>query len=165
MPLRLQLWHSTEESTRFIVQGIQGDLKEIGIEVELRAATYGELMTTAQIRGRVPMTLTAWYPSIPDPVDMLGTQFDGRSVTNVASMNIAFYNNPKVNRLFDEAAPEVDLPLRYARYREAERLILADAPWVCLGHLNILGLPQKWLKGPLVDPIYWYRLDRIWMER
>ena len=165
LPLSLQLWHSTEESTRFIVQGIQGDLHAVGIELDLKAATYGELMTAAQVRHQVPMTLTAWYPSLPDPVDMLGTQFDGRAVTNQATMNLAFYNNPAVNGLFDQAAPEIDLPKRYALYQQAERLIVADAPWVFLGHLNILGLPQPWLKGPLVDPIYWYRLDRVWIER
>ena len=165
LPLKLTLWHPIDDNNRFIAQGIQGDLRLVDIELDLKAVNYGELITAIQTRGRIPMSLSGWNATIPDPVDMLGTQFDGRSVTNPATVNFSFYNNPAVNQLLDEAAPEVDLKARYARYRKAERIILADAPWVCLGHLNILGLPQPWLKGPLMDPIYWYRFDRVWIER
>jgi ABC-type transport system substrate-binding protein len=165
LPIHLAMWHPIDDQSRFAAQGIQSDLKAIGIELDLHAVSYAELFSVAQTRGRVAMACSAWNSAIPDPVDMLGTQFDGRSVTNPATVNFAFYNSAKVNHLLDEAASEVDLKVRYARYREAERQILADAPWVCLGHLDILGLPQPWLRGPLTDPIYWYRFDRVWIER
>jgi peptide/nickel transport system substrate-binding protein len=104
------------------------------------------------------------YFGFPDPVDMLGACFDGRTIKNSSSFNFAFYNNPEVNRLLDLAAPEVELSKRYALYQQAEELIVRDAPWVFLGHPNLVVLRQPWIKGPLVEPLWWYRYDRVWIE-
>jgi ABC-type transport system substrate-binding protein len=165
LPLHTQLWHSTEEETRVRAQGFQWDLQQVGIEVELKAVAIGELMQAGGTRGKVPMCLMSWGATIPDPSDLIGMTLDGRAVTNAATMNMAFYNNPEVNRLLDQAASEVDLPQRYALYQQAEELIVADAPWVFLGHGNLYALRQPWLKGPLMEPIWNYRFDRIWIER
>jgi ABC-type transport system substrate-binding protein len=165
LPLRVALWHAMSEQQRFCAQGVQEDLKQVGIDVELRAVSLGQLSVAMESRGRVPMALYGWNVSIPDPVDMLGSQFDGRTLTNNPTMNYAFYQNIELDRLLDAAAPEVDLPRRFELYRRAERLIVQDAPWVFLGHLNIYALRQPWLKGPLLEPLYWYRFDRVWIER
>jgi len=118
-----------------------------------------------QTRRRVPMAFWGWNLTIPDPVEMLGAQFDGRTLTlGAANNNLAFFNNPEVNRLLDLAAPETDLPKRYALYQQAEELIVRDAPWVFLGHRNLVVLHQPWLKGPLVEPLWWVRYDRVWIE-
>ena len=163
LPLHTELWHDPGASAE--AQGFQADLDQVGIEVELKAISYNQLVQAEQTRGRVPMALDSWYVTIPDPVNILATQFDGRSVTNAATMNVAFYNNPEVNRLLDLAAPEVDLPKRYALYQQAEELIVRDAPWVFLCHGNLIVLRQPWLKGPLVDPLSALRYDRVWIEK
>jgi ABC-type transport system substrate-binding protein len=87
------------------------------------------------------------------------------TVTNAFTWNSAFYNNREVNRLFDRADEEVDLPKRFALYQQAEELIVRDAPWVLLGHRNLHALRQPWLRGPLVEPLSFYRFDRVWIER
>jgi ABC-type transport system substrate-binding protein len=165
LPLRTQLWCSTGEDDRVRCEGFQWDLHQVGIEVELKQVTQGELAEAVGTRGRVPMSLGGWVVTIPDPVDMLGTQFDGRAITNTTTMNYAFYNNPEVNRLLDLAAAELDLPKRFALYQQAEELIVRDAPWAFLGHPNLYALRQPWLKGPLLEPLWWYRFDRVWIER
>ena len=163
LPLHTELWHMPGASAE--AQGFQGDLQQAGIEVELKPVALGALMVAAQKRGRVPMMLTGWFTGIPDPVEILGMQFDGRTITNAVTMNFAFYNNPEVNQLLDLAAPEVDLPKRYALYQQAEELIVRDAPWVFLAHYNLMALRQPWLKGPLVDPLSSLRYDRVWIEK
>ena len=115
-------------------------------------------------RDRVPMAYSGYFSISPDPVDMLGGNFDGRTITNNSAFNFAFYNNPEVNRLLDLAAPEVELSKRYALYQQAEELIVRDAPWVFLGHPNLVVLRQPWIKGPLVEPLWWYRYDRVSIE-
>ena len=117
-----------------------------------------------QTRGRVPMAFGGYYAGIPDPVDMLGLIFDGRSITSASSFNFSFYNNPEVNQVLDLAAPETDLPKRYELYQQAEELIVRDVPWVFLSHENLVVLRQPWLKGPLVEPLWWFRYDRAWIE-
>ena len=163
LPLHTELWHDPGASAE--AQGYQGDLDQVGIKIELKSILANQLVQAQGTHGRVPMALSGWSAAIPDPVDILGMQFDGRSITNASTMNFAFYNNPEVNRLLDLAAPEVDLPKRYALYQQAEELIVRDAPWVFLGHDNLMVLRQPWLKGPLVDPLSALRYDRVWIEK
>jgi len=163
LPLRTVLWHGTDADERTHAQGFQWDLKQVGIEIELKAVSAAA-SALAKVRGTVPMMTSGWYNPFPDPSDMLAMNFDGRTITNSSAANIAYYNNPAVNRLLDLAAPEVDLPKRYALYQQAEELIVRDAPWVFLGQWNLFALRQPWLKGPLMDALSGYRYDRVWIE-
>lgn len=162
LPLRTELWHDPAASAD--AQGFQWDLEQVGIKVELKAVAFGQLMEAQGTRGRVPMGYSGWYVAVPDPVDILGANFDGRYVTNAVMFNFSYYNNPEVNRLLDLAAPEGIDAKRHALYQQAEELIVRDAPWVFLGHWNLVVLRQPWLKGPLVEPLWWFRFDRVWIE-
>ena len=165
LPLRSELWHDPSDESRLIVQGIQWDLHQVGIEIELKSVAGSEMMAAAQTRGKVPMSLTYWSSAIPDPKDMLGMPFDGRAVTNEPTVNLAFYSNPQVTRLLDEAALEANWPLRFQLYQRAEELIVRDAPWIFLGHGAFFAIRQAWLKGPLLEPLWWLRFDRVWIEK
>ena len=165
LPLRTVLWHTTNAEDRTEAQGFQWDLRQVGIEVDLKQVSAAEEVMLLLIRGTVPMGLTSYGTPIPDPSDLLAANFDGRTITNSSAFNFSFYNNPAVNRLLDLAAPEVDLPERYALYQKAEELIVRDAPWVFLGHRNCSALRQPWLKGPIMDAMSGYRLDRLWIEQ
>jgi ABC-type transport system substrate-binding protein len=164
LPLKTTLWHALDEPTRFLAQGVKGDLSGVGIEVELKPVTFAQLVAAVQVRGQVPMATMGWTVSVPDPVDMLGTQLDGRTLSNNPTLNVAFYHNPEVDRILDLAAPEVNPATRSLLYGQAERLVVMDAPWVFLGHRNIYGLRSRRVKGPLMDPLTWYRFDHVWVE-
>ena len=165
LPLRTELWYYTGEESRAACEGFQWDLHQVGIEVDLKQVTLSELTEAAETRGRVPIALYGWPVTIPDPIDMLGTLFDGRAITNTRTVNMAFYNNPEVNQLLDQGAAELDLPKRFAAYQQAEEIIVGDAPWAFLCHANLLALRQPWLKGPLIEALWAYRFDRVWIER
>jgi peptide/nickel transport system substrate-binding protein/oligopeptide transport system substrate-binding protein len=164
LPLHTVLWHGLEEPYRYAAQGVQSDLKQVGIEVELKPVTYSQLASAMGVRGQVPMGISGWNVAIPDGMDMLGQQFDGRAVTNAFTWNYSFYQNPEVDRLLDEAAPEIDLKRRYELYQGVERLIMQDAPLALLGHMNKYALRQRRLKGPLLEPLWIYRFDRVWIQ-
>jgi len=164
LPLHSVLWHGLDEPSRYLAQGVQADLKRVGMELDLKPVTFAQLFSSMEIRKKVPMGFSGWFAAIPDGVDMLGQQFDGRTVTNAFTWNQAFYQNPEVDRLLDEAAPEIDLRRRYETYQRAERLIVQEAPVAILGHQNKYALRQRRLKGPLMDPFWIYRFDRVWIE-
>jgi peptide/nickel transport system substrate-binding protein len=100
----------------------------------------------------------------PDASGFLG-MFHGRQNKASGSANIAFYNNPKVNALLDEAMGCADEARRLELYRQAEQIFVDDAPVIVLGHPKIFALRQLWLRGPLLDPLWWYRFDRVWFEK
>lgn len=165
LPLRSTLWHQLGEDMRMAAQGFQWDLKQVGIEVDLKEVTAAQLWSASTLRGQVPIAFTGWTAGIPDPVDILGMTLDGSTLKDPSHNDQAFYNNPVVNRLLHEAALSISLPERHRLYREAERMILADAPWVFLGHYNSYGLRQPWVRGKLLEPLCVYRFDRLSIER
>lgn len=162
LPLRLALWYNPVNAV--LAQGIAADLDQAGIHLELKAVAQAQLDEATAHRGEVALSLNGWTTSLPDPKDLLATQFDGRQVGDESWLNVAFYNNPELNRLLDEASATIELPLRYARYQHIEQIVVQDAPYVFLGHPRLFALRQAWVKGPLLDPGTGFRWDRIWME-
>jgi ABC-type transport system substrate-binding protein len=111
------------------------------------------------------MSLAGWGSLLPDPKDMLGVLFDGRTLTNTPTFNVAWYSNSVVDQLLDKAAISVNLMERFTLYQKVEEIVVGDAPFLFLGHGNCFALRQPWLKGSLIDPLWMYRLDRVWIER
>jgi ABC-type transport system substrate-binding protein len=166
MPIRLTLWFAAaNQASLMLAEGIQADLHDVGIEIELKEATFSELNDAAEIRSNVEMSLSGWFTSMPDPKDILGSQFDGRTLTNSPTFNTSYYNNPEVNRLLDEASGTIDPVRRVALYRKTEAIIVDDAPCLFLQFPNIVELRQPWVKGALLEPLWPIRLDRVWIER
>lgn len=164
LPIRTVLWHSLDEPARFFAQGVQADARQVGIELDLKPVSFAQLMSAMGVRGQVPMGLSGWAAALPDGADILGQQFDGRSVSNSPTWNVTFYQNRLVDQLLDEAGPECNLQRRFELYRRVEQIIVADAPCVFLGHMKRYALRQPWIKGPLMEPFFVYRFDRVWFD-
>jgi len=144
---------------------IQDDLAELGLRVELvpiNNSLFGSLVGT---RGAVSMALEDWTAALPDGKDFLENVLHSRLITDRFSMNSAFYASPEFDALVEAASSELDPERRLQLNRQAEDTVLRDLPWVSLGHRNILALRQPWVKGPLIEPLWWYRLDRVWKEQ
>ena len=165
LPLHLTMWYATDQDSIMQALEIQANLHEVGIELSLQQASFSELNDAAQIPGKVQMSLAGWFTGMPDPKDILASQFDGRTITSTATYNTSFYNNPEVNRLLDEASPTVEPGRRIELYRKIEETIVGDAPCLFLRHPNLCELRQPWLKGPLLEPLWPIRLDRVWIEQ
>ncbi|PQV64665.1 peptide/nickel transport system substrate-binding protein [Abditibacterium utsteinense] len=135
-------------------QSIQQDLKEVGISVSLQGMTYGELKARAGQRGKSPLGLMGWVQDFPDPANFLDVLFNQKSISDTSSVNRAFYSNPKVNALLDRAGIETKRAKRLALYQDAEKLIVADAPWVFLHHTERYVVRQPWVKGFRLHPMW-----------
>ena len=164
LPLRMTLWHPNDQMARLSAEAIQADLRDVGVEIELKGVFNAQLGGVRSERRKTRhLTLTSWNPS-PDPRDIIGQHFDGRSMDEESSMNGSFYNNPELNRLIDAASVSAEPQTRFRLFQQAERLVVADAPWIFLGYRNLFLLRQPWLKGPILEPFGYYRLDRAWRE-
>ena len=167
LPLRMTLWYPNEQLiNRMIAEGIQADLRDVGIEIELRPVTGAALNALASTQGRAHIQMSCWmWNPLPDPSDIIATHFDSRAEARNMTSGWPIYSNQSVNQLIAEAAPINDIPRRFGLYQKAERIIVAEAPWLFLGHRNLFVLRQPWLKGPILEPTGFYRLDRTWIER
>jgi len=79
---------------------------------------------------------------IPDPDNFLAPMLHSASSTNYT-----FYRNPSVDRLLEQARGEVDDAKRLVLYREVERIVMGDAPWIAQHYYTFEYLYQAYVQG------------------
>ncbi|MBI2859530.1 MAG: peptide ABC transporter substrate-binding protein [Chloroflexi bacterium] len=127
--------------------------ENLGIEVDVQQVEFATFLRDLDAR-RLQMYAIAWIADYPDPQNFIGLLFHSESVNNQTG-----YSNPEVDRLVETAGIEPDENNRFALYRQAEQIILDDAPWVTLWHSGegyVLVKPEVkgYLSLPLIVPKY-----------
>jgi len=79
---------------------------------------------------------------MPDPDKVLFPLLHSASSTNRT-----FYRNPRVDQLLEQARKELDEAQRITLYREVERTVLHDAPWITQQYLILEYLYQPYVQG------------------
>ncbi len=83
-----------------------------------------------------------WSADIPDPDNFVNVLCGSDS-----QYNFMRYNNPKVDRLLAQALAETDIIKRVRLYREAESMILEDAPMIPFMYWVFESVFQPYVKG------------------
>jgi ABC-type transport system substrate-binding protein len=148
-----------------VAQGIQNDLHQVGIEAELQLLTFPAFLAAAQTRNRVRCGYAGWAADYLDPSNFFDPLLDGSRISPTDCNNLAFYDNPEVNRMLAEARRSLDANERLKLYRQAERLVLADAPWVPIMHPPQLTVIGSGLRGFRPHPIWLFRFEKLWLDR
>ncbi|RYG69745.1 ABC transporter substrate-binding protein [bacterium] len=128
-------------------ESIRADLQAVGVDVILKKGRYSEVKTKAGSRKKSQMAMLGWLQDFPDPSNFLDICFNSNKISNEASINRAFYSNPKVDALLNAGAIETDREKRLNLYRQAEEQIVQDAPWVFMVHTERYIVQQSWVKG------------------
>lgn len=112
-----------------LAQAIRTDLGKIGVTVDLvEMPGWKELVSEAR-KGVGDAFTYIWYSLFTDPEIFLLPNFQTGSVDNLTR-----YSNPKVDTLLKEAQAPIELAARVELYRQAQRIIVEDAPIVPLFH-------------------------------
>ena len=103
-----------------------------------------------------------WYADIPDPDNMLSPLLHSNG-----SFNHTRYRNPLVDRLLDQGRGEVDEAHRLALYREVERIVHDDAPWIGQNYHVSEYLYQPYVQGVEVSLLGTRAipLKKIWFKK
>ena len=67
--------------------------------------------------------------------------------------NRTFYRNPLVDQLLEQARKEFDEAQRIALYREVERIVMDDAPWIAQHYYVLEYLYQPYVQGVEVNSL------------
>ena len=159
----VELWSGDKaESTQAELAAYQRYLAEVGVQVDIHFApdwpTYQALLD----QGKLPMFRLVWYADIPDPDNILSPLLHSTSPTNRT-----FYRNPRVDQLLEQARREVDEAQRITLYREVERLVMHDAPWIPQHQPVLEYLYQPYVQGLEVNLLGQRSLPmkKIWFEK
>lgn len=137
-----ELWYATgyTSSVKELSEAVQGYLSAVGIRAKI---VVNDLAAWAAARreGRIPMIVMNWGSGTGDSDTSLYSPFHSTEQAP-KGVNYTFYANPKVDELLTRAR-EADDAQRDALYREAEGLIMDDAPWTMLNQLVNLEVRNK----------------------
>jgi ABC-type oligopeptide transport system substrate-binding subunit len=110
-----------------IAQVLQFNLKQIGIDLEIR--TYDRVVqnTKAATRGEAfDVTFEGWGADYPDPYLFLNKLLDGTNIQAANNNNMSYFNDPAWNKKL-KAASLLSGDERGKAYSELDRGIMKDA--------------------------------------
>ena len=155
------LWMRADQTMLLLSQSIQQDLALVGINVRLKPVAWGPLLDAIREPHNVDLFMLAWEADFPDPENFLQVLF---SKSQWRSNNDTFFYDPEADRLMKEAAPIADLSRRFALYRQAERIIISQAPWVFLYHPVNYVIRQPWVHDYVLNPMRPSRFEKVWVS-
>ncbi len=110
---------------------------KIGVRVKFNAEPFATVfIPKVDSRKQAPAFLLGWGNPIYDPDGTLYDQFVGP--------RYSYYKNPEFNKLIEEARTIVDSTKREQLYKQANKILNQDAPWIFLHQQNdIYGVSKR----------------------
>ena len=103
---------------------LQSNLKEIGIDLQLRTVTFPEYSGMVSSPETVPDLALLWdFPYYPEIGPMLYRVYDSQFI---GQTNYALYSNPEVDALLESGMVKTDRDSANADFEAAQKLIIAD---------------------------------------
>lgn len=142
-----------------LMQLLQQDLKEVGITVKLEQNPQTPFDIGAKLPSKYRIWAMLWGMGLPDPSELVASLYGTGTTTNFNG-----YSNPEIDRLATSALAEPDRAKRDGMYREIEKLLIQDAPYLFLG----VGLQSTFtstaLQNYLFEPVLRVYWDRLWKK-
>ncbi len=146
--LRLSLKVSTNEFIRLQAAVIQQDLKQVGIELDVRSYEFATLYADV-LKGNFQLFTLQWV-GVSDP-DMLRRVFHSKQMPP-NGFNRGYYENPEVDRLIDAAMAATTDTDRRRLYGEAQHLLAEDAPYISLWYKTNVAVSRTQIEGVKLTP-------------
>jgi ABC-type transport system substrate-binding protein len=139
-PLKLTFRQKTPDLAK-TAQVVKEQLAAVGIPIELNEMEWGAYLKATHDH-QVDFFHQRWSADYLDPQNFLSVL-----LRTGAPENNANYSNPAYDRLLDEADSTLDTKKRMALYNEAERMVVADAPWVPVYYQRDIELVKPHVTG------------------
>jgi ABC-type transport system substrate-binding protein len=149
-----------------LMQSIQNDLAQVGITASIKTMDRGTYWTLIGQPGKVPAGFMVWRQDYPDPSDFILPLFS-KAAAVPGGFNASFWWDPRVESLVAEAqrmtAPDQQQE-RLAKFQEAQRIIMDQAPAVPLYQPVQNSMFSKRVGGFYLSPVTYYRLPDYWIK-
>jgi peptide/nickel transport system substrate-binding protein len=140
---------STDENTRLMVAVLQQQLRDVGIQLDIRTYEFATFFSDVS-KGAFQLYSLRWVGGNEDP-DIFEYAFHSNKFTPNGA-NRSFYSNPKVDALIDKARAELDQTKRAQLYAEIQRILAEDLPSFNLWYLDNVLVHTKRVKNLSLNP-------------
>jgi ABC-type transport system substrate-binding protein len=154
------LWATRDDGALRIAQSVQQDLRAVGVDLRIKPVDFPALIEAIRHPRQVPIFLLGWEADFPDASNFLTVLLHSRGR---GANNNAFYANPDVDRLLDEADATADPARRLALFQAAETQIMHDAPWIPLFHPVTFAVRHPRVRGYELHPLRPARIENTWL--
>lgn len=143
-----------------IASYIARQLEEIGLRVQVEAVQKSLLLEMTS-SSRALFFRGSWIADYPDAENYLSVFYS----RNPAPPNYTRYSNPQFDALLEKALAETNDSLRYRLYRQADQLVMQDAPVVPLWYDMVIHLVQPWVRDFHPNALNLLELRRVRLDR
>jgi peptide/nickel transport system substrate-binding protein len=138
---------------------MQSNLRAVGVNVTLQTMEWGAYLTKLRSKEQDLFALS-WMAGTEDP-DMVMYPLLHSSQWTPNGPNRALYKNERFDALLAEARHSSDQPKRAELYREAQRILVEDAPWVFVDHEIQIAAFSRRVQGFKLHPSFDLRVETV----
>lgn len=121
---------------------IARQLEDVGLNIQVEVVQKSLLLEMTS-NSKALFFRGSWIADYPDAENYLAVFYS----KNPAPPNYTRYSNPKFDKLFEQALKETNDSARYALYRQADQVMINDAPVVPLWYDVVVHLLQPEIQG------------------
>jgi len=135
MPINVTFWvtesGSGMQSPKTMGTAIQADLAAVGINAQIQTFEWGAYLNKygAGLGDEAGMAELSWMFDSGDPAHMLPNNVYGPACSP-KGFNGGCYQNSQVDTLLDSALQVYDRDQRGAIYKQIQKIVADDAPWI-----------------------------------
>jgi ABC-type oligopeptide transport system substrate-binding subunit len=120
-----------------IAQVVQFNLKQIGVDVEIKTFARTVQHEKMATRGEpFDIGLEGWGQDYPDPANFINVLLDGRRIQSANNQNVAYFNNSGYVAKIERAS-RLSGKTRYEAYKALDLDLMKNvAPWAPLAQRN-----------------------------
>jgi peptide/nickel transport system substrate-binding protein len=146
------------QSPKTMAQAIQADLAAVGITASIQTFEWGAYLNKygKGFGQDADMGAMSFMLDPGDPAPMLSLVIDGKG-----GFRGSTYDNPEVDRRLDEATRTTDLKKRGELYRQVQKLVVDDAPWIFVDNAIQTAAGTKKVTGFQLHPSFYLFFDKI----
>jgi ABC-type transport system substrate-binding protein len=141
-----------------IAKYIISDLKEVGIECSIEKVSSEKYHKIESI-SKIDLFISRWICDTGDMDNFLQPMFNPDNQTDFTG-----YNNPTVTEMMNKAREIVNPQKRLQMYKDTQKLIVNDVPWIFLYHPQIGYVSREGVLGVRVSPLGIVRYEDIIVE-
>jgi peptide/nickel transport system substrate-binding protein len=146
---RLTIKTSTDESARLLAAVLQQQLRNVGIELDIRTfefATFFADVTT----GVFQVYALRWIGGNEDP-DIFEYVYHSSKFAPKGA-NRGFYASPRVDTIIEQARTEANPAVRKALYGQLQQILSEEVPSINLWYLDTVLVHSKRVRNAEINP-------------
>ncbi|HEV8308450.1 MAG TPA: ABC transporter substrate-binding protein [Methylomirabilota bacterium] len=138
---------------------IQSNLRAVGVNVTLQTMEWGAFLAKLRSKEQELFALS-WMAGAEDP-DLVVYPLLHSSQWTPTGPNRALYKNSRLDELLNQARSVTDQSKRAELYREAQRILVDDPPWVFIDHEIQIAAFSRRVQGLKLHPSFDLRVETI----